>query len=78
MHRLFENQGYKMHNPSINGNPFSREKRLIRFYEYNSKEMFLDFFNTSIQNGVEFIAIEWNYFQHQKISIVEMGNFFYW
>jgi len=58
----FLNNGFKLHNPNKNGNPYNKRGEEVEFWNYSKKE-FDRWINKIKKNRVNFIACEWNFFK---------------
>lgn len=48
---------------NINGNPFKTDNEILQFWNYNSLD-FENFKKSLIENNIQFIALEWNFFKN--------------
>ena len=54
---------FKKYPLNRNGNPYKTKDEILQFWNYNSLD-FENFKKTLIENNIEFIALEWNFFKN--------------
>ena len=63
IYNMFKTSGYNFHHHNHNGNPWDKNKQIIKYWNYDNIKLnlFLDHLNN---NNINFIGLEWNFFKY--------------